>query len=236
MDANAFRWVLIVIAVLLAVGIYFYGLQQGRLRKRSADETFTREEIDSAFIEDEQLDFEMNNLNQILKDNEDDENFDEILVNPADEEKITPVASTVPDIFVPTLLAAKDEDRLVSCHLRHGDFRLITGEEADAAMQDSGLELNAEGFLEFREEGEIAFQVASLTAPGNFSEIGKLEFTTLGFNFFIDLDSCESPRLAYEAMLKKIDELVRILNVEVYKPNQDLLTISDVTSVREKLA
>jgi FtsZ-interacting cell division protein ZipA len=134
------------------------------------------------------------------------------------------------------LLAARDEDRLVSYHLRHGDFRLITGEEADAAMQDSGLELNAEGFLEFREEGEIAFQVASLTAPGDFSEIEKLEFATLGFNCFIDLDLCESPRLAYEAMLKKIDELVRILNVEVYKPNQDLLTMSDVTSVRDKLA
>jgi FtsZ-interacting cell division protein ZipA len=235
MDANTFRWVLIVIAVLLAVGIYLYGLQQGRLRKRSADETFTREEIDSAFIEDEQLDFEMNNLNQILKDNEDEENFDEILVNPAGEAKQTQSALPDPEIFVPTMLAAKDEDHLVSYHLRHGDFRLITGEEADAAMQDSGLELNAEGFLEFREEGEVAFQVASLTAPGDFSEIEKLEFATLGFNCFIDLDSCENPPLAFEAMLKKIDELVRILNLKVYKPNQDLLTISDVTSVREKL-
>ena len=236
MDANAFRWVLVVIAVLLAVGIYLYGLQQGRLRKRSADETFTREEIDSAFIEDEQLDIELNNLNQMLKDNEVDENFDEILVNPAGETKQTSFTLPDPEIFMPTMLAAKDQDRLVSHHLRHGDYRLITGEEADAAMQDTGLELNAEGFLEFREEGEVAFQVASLTAPGDFSEIEKLEFATLGFNCFIDLDLCNSPHLAYEAMLKKIDELVRILNVEVYKPNQDLLTISDVTSVREKLA
>ena len=34
-------------------------------------------------------------------------------------------------------------------------------------------------------------------------------------------------------MLRKIDELVRMLNVKVYKPDQELLTISDVTSVRE---
>ena len=236
MDANAFRWVLIVIAVLLAVGIYLYGLHQGRLRKRSAVETFTREEIDSAFVEDEQLDFEMNNLNQILKDNEDDENFDEILINPAEEAQNIPFALPDPEIYVPTVLETKDDDRLISYHLRHGDFRLITGEEADAAAENTGLELNAETFLEFREEGEVAFQVASLTAPGDFSEIEKLEFATLGFNCFIDLDSCENPRLAYEAMLKKIDELVRILNVNVYKSNQDLLTISDVTSVREKLA
>ena len=236
MDANAFRWVLIVIAVLLAIGIYLYGLHQGRLRKRNADETFTREEVDSAAIEDGQLDIELDKLNQMLTDNEDDDTFDEILVSPATEGKPTPPALADAEIFVPTMLAAKDQDRLVSYHLRHGDFRLITGEEADAAMQESGLELNAEGFLEFREEGEVAFQVASLTAPGDFSEIEKLEFATLGFNCFIDLDSCENPRLAYEAMLKKIDELVRILNVEVYKSNQDLLSVNDVTSVREKLA
>ena len=236
MDANTFRWVLILIAVLLAVGIYLYGLHQGRLRKRSADETFTREELDSAFVEDEQLDVELSNLNQVLRDNEEEENFDEILVSPAVEEKQPPLALPDPEIFVPTVLAAKDEDRLVSYHLRHGDFRLITGEEADAAMRDSGLELNADGFLEFREEGEVAFQVASLTAPGDFSGIEKLEFATLGFNCFIDLDLCANPRLAFEAMLKKIDELVRLLNVEVYKSNQDLLTISDITRVREKLA
>ncbi|MBT8433392.1 MAG: cell division protein ZipA C-terminal FtsZ-binding domain-containing protein [Gammaproteobacteria bacterium] len=235
MDANTFRWVLIVIAVLLAIGIYLYGLHQGRLRKRSADETLTREEIESAFVEDEQLDAELNNLNQILKDN-DDEDFDEILVSPATEEKQSPLASPDPEIFVPKMLAAKDEDRLVSYHLRHGDFRLITGEEADAAMQDAGLELNAEGLLEFRQQGEVAFQVASLTAPGNFRGIEKLEFATLGFNCFIDLDLCQHPRPAFEAMLKKIDELVRLLNVEVYTSNQDLLTISEVTSVREKLA
>ena len=54
MDATTFRWVLVIIAVLLGVAIYFYGAHQSRLRKRSAIETFTREEIDSAFIEDEQ--------------------------------------------------------------------------------------------------------------------------------------------------------------------------------------
>ena len=94
----------------------------------------------------------------------------------------------------------------------------------------------AEGLLEYREEEELTFQIASLSEPGNFFEIEDLNFVTLGFNCFIDLDACENPRLAYEAMLKKIDELVRMLNVKVYKPDQELLTISDVTSNREKLA
>jgi len=236
MDAGTFRWVLIVIAVLVALGVYLFGIHQARLRKRNAVETFTQEEIDSAFVEDEQLRFEMNNLNQILTDNEADENLDEIRINPAAESQETPFALPDAEIYVPTMLAARDEDSLISYHLRHEDFRLITGEEADAAVQETGLKPNDEGLLEYREEGEITFQVASLSAPGHFSEIEKLDFASLGFNCFIDLEACKNPRLAYESMLKKIDELVRLLNVKVYKPDQDLLTISDVTVVRENLA
>ena len=68
--------------LLLALAIYFYGKHQARLRRRSAIDTFTREEIDSAFVEDEQLRTELSNLNQILRDNELEENLDDIQINP----------------------------------------------------------------------------------------------------------------------------------------------------------
>ena len=236
MDAGAFRWVLVAIAVVLALAIYLFGQHQARLRKRSAIETFTREEVDSAFVEDEHLRFEMNNLNKILEDDEVEEIFDEIQINPGVEVEKTPVALPEPEIYVPTELADKDEERLISHYLRHIDFRLITGEEAESAVQHVGLELNAAGLLEYYEEGELVFQIAGLSEPGNFFAIEELDFVTLGFNCYIDLDSCETPRLAYESMLKKIDELVRILNLKVYKPDHELLTISDVTEIREKLA
>ena len=236
MDATTFRLVLVVIAVIVALAIYLYGQHQSRLRKRSAMETFTREEVDSAFIEDEQLRFELNNLNQVLQDNEDEELLDEIDINPAEESPKTPYAAPDPEIFVPPILRDKHADRLVSYHLRHDDFRLITGEEASSAVEHAGLELNDDAYLEYREEGDLAFRVASLSSPGDFAEIEQLDFTTLGFNCFIDLDDCENPGLAYETLLKKIDELVRMLNVKVYMPSQQLLTISDVTGMREKLS
>jgi FtsZ-interacting cell division protein ZipA len=235
MDASTFRWVLIIIAVTLAVAIYLYGLHQTRLRKRNAIETFTREEVDSAFVEDEQLRSEMNNLNKILTENETDENLEEFLINPGEEAQEISSALPDPEIYIPAEFAGKDEGRLISHHLRHSDFRLIVGEEVESAVRQADLQLNAEGLLEYSEEDELAFQIASLSEPGNFYEIEDLNFATLGFNCFIDLDSCANPRLAYESMLKKIDELVRILNAKVYKPDHDLLTISDVTSIREKL-
>lgn len=257
MDASTFRWVLIVIAVVLALAIYLFGQHQARMRKRNAIETFTREEIDSAFVEDEQLRFEMNNLSSILEDNEveanlgdvqidplmnaqepmlDEENPDEIQIKPDLEMQKTSSALPDPELFVPPELAGKDEDRLINYHLRHSDFRSIIGAEAESAAQHTGLQLSDEGLLEYYEEGELAFQIASLSVPGNFFEIKELDFVTLGFNCFIDLDSCTNPRLAYESMLKKIDELVRMLDLKVYKPSDELLTISDVTDIREKLA
>ena len=66
MDAATFRWVLVIIALLIALGIYFYGQHQSRLRRRSAIDTFTREEIDSAFVEDEQLRTEHAHKNRML--------------------------------------------------------------------------------------------------------------------------------------------------------------------------
>jgi len=236
MDPTTFRWVLVVIALLVVLAIYLFGQHQSRLRKRSAIETYTREEVDSAFVEDEQLRFELNNLNRILQDNEAEENLDEIQINPAEEARLEPFTQPEPEIFVPPTLAGKDEEQLISYHLRHGDFRLITGEEANAAASQAGLDLNHEAYLEYREEGEVFFQVASLSEPGDFSGLEQLDFTTLGLNCFIDLDVCDNPRLAYEAMLKKIDELVRMLNVKVYKSSQELLTISDVGSARERLS
>lgn len=235
MDASTFRWVLIIIAVILAGAIYLYGLHQTRLRKRNAIETFTREEVDSAFVEDEQLRFEMNNLNKILTENDTDENLEEFVINPAEDAGDMPSALPVPEIFILPELAGKDQDRLISHHLRHDDFRLIVGEEAQSAVQQADLQLNPDGLLEYREEDELAFQIASLSEPGNFHEIEDLNFSTLGFNCFIDLDSCANPRLAYEAMLKKINELVGIMDLKVYKPDLELLTISDVTGIREKL-
>ena len=236
MDTGTFRWVLIVIAILVGVGVYLFGVHQARLRKRSATETYTREEVDSAIVEDEQLRVELNNLNQILTEDEVDEDLEDIRINPARDAEKSPPARPDGEIYVPTMLKSRDEGSLISYHLRHEDFRLITGEEADAAVKETGLELNTEGLLEFREQGELCFQVASLSDPGHFNEIERLDFATLGFNCFIDLDTCEHPRRSYESMLNKIDELAGLMNVKVYLPNQDLLAIGDVTRIREKLA
>jgi hypothetical protein len=127
MDAATFRWVLVIIALLVALAIYFYGQHQSRLRRRSAVDTFTREEIDSAFVEDEQLRTELNNLNRILRENEDEDDLDDILLNPQSEDDTTSITLPEPEIHVHRLIAERDSEQLINYHLRYSDFRLITG-------------------------------------------------------------------------------------------------------------
>ena len=235
MDASALRWVLAIVGIALLVGIYLYGLHQARLRKRAAVETFTREEIDSAFIEDEQLREELKNLNQVMNQSDPGEDFGQITINPAIEAGLAPVEKSLPDFFTADVLAGIKEENLISYLLRHPDSRLITGEEIESALKHTEFEISSEGYLEYRQQDALYFAITSLSPPGHFCDIEQLEFTTLGFNCFIDLESNPNPAASYELMLKKIDELVRLFNVKVYQSNHELLTISNVTQVRKIL-
>lgn len=235
MDASALRWTLGIIGIVLLVGIYLYGVHQSRLRKRAAMETFTREEIDSAFIEDEQLREELDNLNLVMNDDDPLGNLDAISINPALEANLSESSLPRPDLFIADVVGNIEAERMISYLLKHPDHRLITGEEIINAVNHVGLSINTNEYLEYRDFEEVQFTLASLSEPGHFAELDQLEFNTLGFICFIDLDAVSDAARSYEIMLKKIDELVRILNVKVYQASQDLLTISEITQVRKNL-
>ncbi len=235
MDASALRWTLGIIGIVLLVGIYLYGVHQSRLRKRAAMETFTREEIDTAFIEDEQLREELDNLNLVMNDDDPLGNLDAISINPALEANLSESSLPRPDLFIADVVGDIEAERMISYLLKHPDHRLITGEEIINAVNHVGLSINTNEYLEYRDFEEVQFTLASLSEPGHFAELDQLEFNTLGFICFIDLDAVSDAARSYEIMLKKIDELVRILNVKVYQASQDLLTISEITQVRKNL-
>jgi FtsZ-interacting cell division protein ZipA len=236
MDASALRWTLAIIGIVLLVGIYLYGLQQNKMRKRTARETFTREEIDSAFIEDEKLREELDSLSHIISDDASSNAVESININPALEAGLKPVEIPEPELFIADAVASIEADKLVCHYLKHSDHRLITGEELASTLVHTDIEMNPEGLLEYQQDGELCFTIASLSPPGHFSEIESLEFTTLGLCCFINPENDGRAFGNYEVMLKKVDELVRLLNLKVYQSNQQLLTISEVTEIRQKLS
>ncbi len=180
MDASALRWTLAIIGIVLLVGIYLYGLQQNRLRKRTARDTFTREEIDSAFIEDQQLRDELNNIGEIISTDNEKINLGEIKINPAMEADLSPVKTEIAPLFIAEAITEIDPDMLISHFLMRLDSRLLTGDEIHSVLSYTGIEMNAVGLLEYHESGRHCFTIASLSDPGHFSDLGSPEFTTLG--------------------------------------------------------
>jgi FtsZ-interacting cell division protein ZipA len=237
MDASALRWTLAIIGTVLLVGIYLHGLHQNRLRKRIAMETLTREKSDSAFIEDEQLRTELDNLSLIITAMDEHESYDDIHINPAIEADLRLFKSPPQEWFVADIFAIVEPEQRVNYLLYRADYQLMTDDAIESVLQVAGLLVNKAGYIECRHEGEVAFTITSLSAPGHFmgTPNGDSEFYTLGFNCFIDLQTNRDPAASYEIMLQKIDELVRLLEVEVYQFNHDLLTISDVTRIRSQL-
>jgi FtsZ-interacting cell division protein ZipA len=237
MDASALRWTLAIIGTVLLVGIYLHGLHQNRLRQRIAMETLTREKSDSAFNEDETLRTELDNLSLTIAAADEHESYDDIHTNHPIETDLTPFKSPLSEWFVADIFAIVEPEQRVNHFLYHADYEMMTDEAIESVLALAGLVMNKAGYIECRHQGELAFMITSLSAPGHFMGIftDDFEFYTRGFNCFINLQTNRDPAASYEIMLLKIDELVRLLDVEVYRFNHDLLTISDVTRIRSRL-
>lgn len=235
MDTSALRWTLVIIGMVLLIGIYLHGLYQNRLRKRTAMETFSHETVDSAFIEDQESP-QLSNLSQIMTESDEQDTVANIKINPPVEADLTPFKQSSPDWFIADIVSSLDADQMVNHWIYHANFQPMTREEVESAIRLVGLESNKNGYMEYHHEDQLSFTMVNLSAPGHFLDIDKPEFCTQGFNCFIDLQTNRNPALGYEIMLKKIDELVSLLNVTVYQPNHDWLTISDVTQIRKKLS
>lgn len=236
MDATSLRWVLGIIGVLLIVGIYLYSLYQSKMRKQASIETFTREEMESGFIEDETLRQGLSNINTMLEDDIKESEISEIKINPGLEEESKIEISKSTEIELPQVVCQLLPDHRIAHVLKPQDNRLLTSEELRNALTHSGFSLNKDNRYILEDDPTAQFQILNLTAEGSFQGISDEQFSSQGLVCCIDLSECTLPLGCYEILLKKIDELVRILDLKVYNHELDLLTLQHVTEIRKKLS
>jgi len=235
MDATALRWVLAVIGLIVVVGIYLYSVYQGKLRRRNAIKTFTHEEIDSGFIEDESLRNEIKNINAMLKDDLARTEINDIKINPGLDQKTAKEINASPEFELPGAVKKLPSLQHVSHVLKPVDNHLLSAEELRNAFSHSGFELDDEFHYRLEEAADQHFKIFNLTTQGSFEGIADDSFSTHGMVCCIHIPECEYPIGSYEAMLKKVDELVRILDLKVYSQDFELLTLQHVTDIRRQL-
>ncbi|MCP4075201.1 MAG: hypothetical protein GY744_03335 [Gammaproteobacteria bacterium] len=235
MDATALRWVLGIIGVVFIAGIYLYSLYQSKQRRQAAIKTFTHEEIESGFIEDEALRNELSNINAMLDEDINAKEINKIKINPGLESEPSVNFSHKTEIELPRLVCDLLPDHRIAHVLKPAGDRLLTAEELRNAFTHTGFQLNDESRYKLEENPIAQFQIFNLTAEGSFQQIDETQFTSQGLVCCINLSECAKPLDCYEIMLKKIDELVRILELKVYSQELDLLTLQHVTDIRKKL-
>lgn len=245
MDATALRWVLAIIGVIFIAGIYIYTQYQNNLRKRSAIRTFTKDELDVDFIDDELLREELSHINTMLDQGLDREELSEININPALDKPVEndpPAIDPVQDSSCFTLPAPAyeiDEEFLIAYVLKPIGEQWLAGKSLQEAFDKSGFERSkmkkTAGYFEYAAQTGAQLMLANMTLSGSLQEIEDEDFNAYGLLCYFDTRSCDDAAASYELMLKKIDELVRVLNLKVYDQNLQLLTLQHVTEIRQRL-
>lgn len=235
MDATALRWILAVIGVVVILGVYLFSMYQGKLRRNAAIRTFTQEELESGVIEDEVLRDELSHINTMLDQEVDEQDLADIKIAPSQDARIKPKENIQEPLELPALLfKIRSEHRVVHI-LKPEDGRVLTSEELNSAFVHAQMELQDDGMVKPEADQYADFAVASLDKNGSLADLNDAAFCTHGLVCFFDYTRCESPIGCYELMLKKIDELVRILDLKVYDEALQLLTLQHVTDTRSRI-
>ncbi len=236
MDATALRWVLAVIGIVVIAGVYLFAQYQNRVRRRGAIDTLTQAELEHDLIEDEGLREELSSISTRLEQDDVDPGVDEIKINPALDASIKQSAGKKKRVVhLPRILQLIGDNNLVAHVLKHADDRVLTSAELRDAFRHGGLQVGTDGYARLEETSDGGFMFGDLSETGSFASIEDPQFSSYGIVGFFDLSTCEEPRVCYELMLKKTDELVRMLDLKVYNQDLQLLTLQHVTETRERL-
>ncbi|MBL4763269.1 MAG: hypothetical protein JKY93_11305 [Gammaproteobacteria bacterium] len=104
----------------------------------------------------------------------------------------------------------------------------IAGRDLLKAAADAGLSLGEQKVFEYIESDEVLFKVASMIEPGIFPEHKMSTFVTPGLSFFLQIPGPKNPLKAFDHMLRVIDSLTTVFDVEVRDGKNHLLTLEQV--------
>jgi FtsZ-interacting cell division protein ZipA len=235
MDATSLRWILGVIGVIVILGVYLFSIYQNKIRRNAAIKTFTQDELESGVIEDEVLRDELSHINTMLDQDVDKEDVKDIKITPSADTRVEVEEAPKPVIMLPSgLLDIAKNNRVVHV-LKPDDDHLLTATELLSAFNHAQLYLQDDGLMKPELEKNADFVLASLTDDGSLSNMNDPQYSTPGLVCYFDIENCNQPMASYELMLKKIDDLVRVLNLKVYDEDLQLLTLQHVTDTRNRI-
>lgn len=241
MDATALRWVLAIIGIVVVAAVYLYSAYQNKARRSAAIRTFTHAEVESGFIEDEELRKELSSINAMMDGDLTDTEITDIKINATEPPLDLTSTPTIAGLELPSAVCELKADQCIVHILKPADNRRLSAQQMLDAFNQTGFKLNDEFMFRLEDYPEVDFHIMNLSASGSFEGIDQppaaeaSEFSSKGLVCCVNMAGCRQPLEGYEVMLKKVDELVRMLNLKVYSQELELLTLQHVTDIRKQL-
>lgn len=236
MDISTFRWILIIVGIVLIAGLYLFGIRDKKRKPRAS-----RKRVHAQRVRQEPaLDSEQSG---------DDEHADDHDARQTELDIGAPGDSgsrfgTDSDLRVEPRLDTKPKkpappppDRIITLFLQARDNHVITGIELLDASLKSGLVFgNHNIFHRIHEEDvEPVFSMANLTKPGSFDKSAWNTMEIKGVTMFMTLPGPRNALDAWDSMLATSRRLAELLRADLLDDTHSVFTRQRSMQIKEEL-
>jgi cell division protein ZipA len=133
----------------------------------------------------------------------------------------------------------RDRDKILVLHVMAPRNRPFTGVALGAALRRAGLKLGEMSIYHYRDgaaqDEDPLFSVANMVAPGTLTDADLADMMTPGVTLFMQLNTCEQPHRAFEALLVTSHTLARDLGGRIMDAQQSTATNQTLAHMREDM-
>jgi len=236
MDISTFRWILIIVGIVIVVGIFLFGNPDRKRKPRAS-----RKRVHAQRVKREPaLDAERRDAGDTV-DGEDDRQAELAIGLPDDND--TGSAAHAEGRIEPRLDSrpkappAPMPDKIVTLFLQARDNHVITGIELLDASLKSGLVFGAHDIFHriHEEDVEPIFSMANLTKPGSFDKNAWNTMEIRGVTMFMALPGPRNALDAWDAMLATSRRLAELLHADLLDDKHEVFTRQRSLQIKEEL-
>lgn len=234
MDISTFRWILIVIGVVIVAGIFLFGNPDRKRKPRASRKRVHAQRVRREPALDKQPENE-------AETGEGDERQAELAIGLPDDDaggaqrregRIEPRLDDKPKAPPAPL-----PDKIVTLFLQARDNHKISGIELLDASLKSGLVFGAHDIFHriHEEDVEPVFSMANLTKPGTFDKSAWNTMETRGVTMFMTLPGPRNALDAWDAMLATSRRLAELLHADLLDDAHEVFTRQRSLQIKEEL-
>lgn len=230
-DMTSFRWILLLLGLLVLGLIFFLGSRKARSGKRQVpDASFFPDQPVSSSA-DPDLDKDLQDLGAHIRINENDIQVGRPVPVTADEPGTDSHAAAREPVTVPT-------GDIINLFLMAPEGEFFSGNQVLHAVTQIGMEYGDMRIFHYRESMSDKypyFSIANILEPGWFDIEGLNEFQTPGIVIFMQVPNDHGTVRAYDCMVEKATQLSHVLRGHLLDASRSSLTPQTISHTREQL-